>query len=1199
VRNIGPDELFNLLPQNIRNLDPNQAIASFFYALAQQHNFIANLQRNLPLLIDPTQAAQWTPAGEGESATDWAAYLALVQSGEQQTAYGQYLAAKLPNSIAAWQLENQIIQLLGNEMGNTIYSQHLAVASRILIQTAVYRYQIKGTQSSIYILGRILGFIDLKAQELWSRFSLNDPSNPGNPSNNDDFAVTPDQYPYWPLNGQYGATDLDATYARYSGLPTGTTNPETTETNQLPLPTVGYNPTILDDGGQYTIIFPTVTGDPTLPTWYPTVINLHNPFGMFSAPAFVNGTTNAALVTGTYGCQGGTFTTAATASILDVNGLTVTFTCRAVGQYGNEVTISVLPDANGTRQIQLVGPQSKIKYKSSYFDLTTAFDPSVYSTLYTPIPVLPNPGGSDIDPTIGTQVTLNIADASTVVRGEPVNFFDLTMVESSAPPPINTVALISGLPGLNGLRTVTSIASLTGAPISVVVTDAPDGIIQYSDVNFPSPPTYPTFQTGRLAGDYPITGSVNGVQSISNPATNYQIDYTAFYEILATLTDMFSKIRPITRTQRLNNSGFLLQDQVIYAPANAINTVVLVSQSGQQWQLSILLNAPVWSPVTGQTPSDPILQDDRTLNASYQWTISNAGTFIPLLITSFGDQTLGIIYIYASDASANGFVYLDNGALQVSTSTPEDVVDQLHIVVGDPNETGLQAEMVEYAENPAPAIQSYMSADATTSVTPPQSFIFESYPEDDLTIQPLFTDGLNTGIADQWCERSGGSWPVVQTPDSSWNYNESGAFVGRDIRNRMTGSLPTLIEPMPSGGSFDGSGLDGQFPISFLDGYNAIVWRDRRYNQVMLSQYTAESTDPDTGPTRVDSVIDSSNLPPNDTRPPYENLVATDGRGEAGPSFSAQGFGPTSNNQSGQPEIDPWYPQYSNLDGINLSAGFSGVTNLGGGQIQFTLNGVTSSQVGARFRIDSGTYMGDYVVNGYGTGFVNATGTYSESSPGTIWWGAAWMQIWPDVGLGDQFLLYIEVLSGASVQYRFAEVAQDGSTTRSSPVTVLLNNSVTIQYNATGNNYAHVRVELSGSGVVALTFSRPTAACPIWVDPIATSASLWGSGERESMELTILGGGSNAYASASPHFYTYGEGGVNPLTPFNTLTTPPPNWAGPDIYTNIPYQPVNGVVTVDWMGGSWKGADTATYTDRSEYELPDILVHDDGLFPPA
>jgi hypothetical protein len=123
-----------------------------------------------------------------------------------------------------------------------------------------------------------------------------------------------------------------------------------------------------------------------------------------------------------------------------------------------------------------------------------------------------------------------------------------------------------------------------------------------------------------------------------------------------------------------------------------------------------------------------------------------------------------------------------------------------------------------------------------------------------------------------------------------------------------------------------------------------------------------------------------------------------------------------------------------------------------------------------------------------------------------------------------------------------------------------------ISVTATEHQWGFVALEISGNAYVTAIASRPTTASPIWQDQVETqSGLLWGGGSRDSLEVTLIDSGQN--------FWTYGQGGVQPYVPM-------------------------GDGSYAWRGGTWKGADTATYTDRSASSIPNILVHNDGSFLP-
>jgi hypothetical protein len=370
---IEKDALFNLLPFVIRTYD-NGALKLLFRTVSEQHNFIISRLRELIRLQDPWLAAAFKPEDFGESSQSYAEYLGLIDRWSSltdgQKAYVNFLGSKIPKSIKAGKYENTVLSALASNVGERTYGGKLRAGLRGLIASAISRHHIKGSHSSVYALGLVSGVFELSVKELWSRYALSEPDNPASLKNNDDFAYEPDIYPYFTTDGKYLGQKID----------------------QHKTPYGVYDPRVLDDaaGLLYEEVFKWCTPSRTSPYWYNKVINGKNPFGRFT------GDVTSKLISGTYKMSGGSNNTRAYVLIPSMSGAHV-FEADSYGYWANEVSVSIFNNRNGTQDVTIVGPRSKIKFKSSYFDLTVAADISVYPLIYPSIPVVKNSSQSYLD----------------------------------------------------------------------------------------------------------------------------------------------------------------------------------------------------------------------------------------------------------------------------------------------------------------------------------------------------------------------------------------------------------------------------------------------------------------------------------------------------------------------------------------------------------------------------------------------------------------------------------------------------------------------------------------------------------------------------------------------------------------------------------------------------------------------------------
>lgn len=1185
IRDLDEDELFRLLPYVVRITDPGGAIYSYFYALAKNHNFLAKKLRELPGLQDPTVSAAFQVKDFPESADDYAEYKILLANRMEQTEYGRYLAAKIPQLIKASQFETQVLNLLGQAVGNKFYARYVAIANRKLIQTAIIRHHIKGTHWSVYTLGRILGFIELRVTELWSRFSITDPGDVSSVRNDGDFSDTPEQYPHWPQNGVYQTSgSLDVAHDRKSGIGTidALIGPAAYETPQLPAGTVGYDPFVVDDADGLTVAFPQVTASATSQRHFAALINGHNPFGRF----LTNTVTSHKLTTGVYYLSGGdpirksrTFIPTAGAviqQIVNVTGTTgttmvitvvsttgylagdlirligspfdgeyrvfslsattltvpfygevpggpstgvvvsaggvVEFEALTWGSFGNSVSVRVSVDVRGTRRLELSGPTSRIKYKSSYFAITTAVDAGVFASLFRPIPVEPNIWGTIDDPDLVASTSFDILDA-TIVSGNRERVRIKLAGAGTSTILLNSVIEINGISGLDGFRRVRLVTS----PTEFEVRSSPGLPHTYSDLNFPPVPPYPTVKLGRVAGDYPVAGSRDGSRRLSNPDVDYQINYAIYFELLATLRDLFADLRPITRTLREEHFGFLINDQVRYAPVLVIDLVILQSPNGQLWKLDVgttsFGHTVKWVAIDpGPTPTVVKQPDRLRSDRTYQWAIDNDGVFFTLYTTGNVD----LVRISSIDGEFTGFVTLRQSILIATTNSSEESVENIH---PDSN-ISVENDLNRVVDRPLERVRPYMGEYADSEDLPRPQFAFQSGPEDDLLMFVNIVDAIATHRTDGWLGSDDGARYDLQTPDVAWDYTQDGVYIGRDIRNRATGSLPAIIEPVPTGSTLRNDGLYSKYPVEFLDSHGLVVWRERITNQLMMSEYTMDSPNVNVGATRVDTFLNF------------------DGRTEGDPDLNQQGLGCTPNDQSGNPEIEPWLPaRYSdeNLISHYTAATGNGVT------ATFTLTG-QAPPLGSKFTVINGPYAGTHTVSRISVDapweldFLSAV---SVPDAGALWWEVARPQVWPTSGLGDQFTFLITATAGAT--YRVLDISADGLTTNVIGYGALVAN-VELLVSVTSANgaipFGFVQLEVSGTGAATVQYGRPEGAQPIFTVTDG-SALMWGGGCHDAVELTILDAGET-YTD-----YVYGnESSYDPL--LSPLYSEPMTWRGGD-----------------------------------------------------
>lgn len=987
LRAIEPDELFKLLPYHVRALDRGDAILSYMAAMAANHNFVIEKLRQLPTLLDPLQAGVFSPADFGEDPDVFDAYKAARIAGQLGSSASNQLAAKVPQSVAAFDFQQRVLALLGTAVGNKADSRFTVSSIRQLIRTAVARHQIKGTHSSVYVLGRSLGFVDIKVQELWTRFAITEPGFPESSANDNDFAPTPDQFPYWPLVGGY--TPSAAALREYERF--GTALYELPEAFQFPLPSPGYDPTNLTDGGAKVVRFTYVSTRVADAGFYGKSVNGRNPFGNFSTLP-----ENRRFVAGTYTLLGGGPRSKAYADLPFSDGSSVRFEALVPGAHLNGATIQVNAMSTRTFEFIFTGTQSLIKFKSSYFDLTASIDPAALASIVTPMEVIANPSGSwddvfAIRPPTTVQITGGFVDAEQL---------HLTLASPVVLPP-ETVVLVEGIAPGGGMRVVESSDGVN----LVLNAGSYEGVIGGGDgpIAIIAPPA--TVKFGRLAGELPLTGTPDG-HPMQAVWPHYQIDMGRLLEIASSLREAFELLRPLTRTKRHDSSGLLLQDVVNYAPIYVLDDVVLQAPGGAKWRLTIAAQpngapAAAWMPTDAGDTVTPVVQYDRTLSKRVQWTVDNSGTFIPVPL----DAAVAFQAVNLS-GQLGGWVHVVSGQLVVSPDVPEDVVESVY-----DDGTGVEDSFVpdkeRVVENPPDAVQPFMSPLATSGLTPSDRFRF-TRPQDSVTPGTTLIDGIATHLEIGEPDRDAAtplpagdtgliqlSPFVLEDPNRRVDYDAANRFVGRDIRNRAVGLDLWHAQPPTSAPRAD-------HPIRMMPASGIVGFRDRSNNRNTWGLYTAAAPDINTGGAlaafdgrRFDGRIDG-------TSPPAHT-----------PSTLASGFYVTPEGGWGPPDIDLWSDQQSRSL-VFPSATTSAFNQSGKVAFQFASALDVTVRPGMRFEVDAGPYAGSHVVVSLlSSAVVTATNFTATDGPRDVWVEVSRMACWSPAGRGNEFSAYASVASSS------------------------------------------------------------------------------------------------------------------------------------------------------------------------------------------
>lgn len=280
-----------------------------------------------------------TPSASSNTLAQWAAgQLGLDLDAVSNVRYGY-------DALRA--VDEDTLSRLASTLGTLLYQTDLlstvstvSAAQVSLVNTWFPRLKIKGTAQSFDVLGRVLGFDDVRITPLWTRLNPHVPSDVGAAVNDPDFSAVPEYFPrqqtgpfYDPFNYRDGPF--------YSW--TGTASNGTNNTSFYSQTVTGHNP------------------------WVDVVI-LGSLAGT-NVPAIHNGTVTHPA-SGSYALSGGA---AYTKAYVDPPLSSVRFQAVAAGEDFNGVYVHV--DTSGTlAHITVTDRLSAIKYRSSYFDIGLTAD---------------------------------------------------------------------------------------------------------------------------------------------------------------------------------------------------------------------------------------------------------------------------------------------------------------------------------------------------------------------------------------------------------------------------------------------------------------------------------------------------------------------------------------------------------------------------------------------------------------------------------------------------------------------------------------------------------------------------------------------------------------------------------------------------------------------------------------------------------
>ena len=280
-----------------------------------------------------------TPALAGTQLNLWASrQLAVPVDDLSNVRYGYDALRAVDVNTLSW---------LAATLGTLLYQTDLLpnqsdinAAQIELVNTWFPRLKIKGTAQSFEVLGRILGFDDVRMTPLWTRLSPRLPDDVGAPENDPDFAYYPEYFPRQEIGPFYDPfVYRDGPFFSWTGTASSGTNNTSFYTQTI----TGHNPWI------DVVLLGSIAGTNT--------------------PAITNGTVTHPAA-GSYALAGGAPYSKA---YVDPVGSSIRFQAIAEGADFNGLFIHVA--TSGTYAFITVDDRlSALKYRSSYFDLGLTAD---------------------------------------------------------------------------------------------------------------------------------------------------------------------------------------------------------------------------------------------------------------------------------------------------------------------------------------------------------------------------------------------------------------------------------------------------------------------------------------------------------------------------------------------------------------------------------------------------------------------------------------------------------------------------------------------------------------------------------------------------------------------------------------------------------------------------------------------------------
>lgn len=211
IKNLPESFFYNKLPSFIKEVDPNRFIWAFIGGFQDRvedirsgiNDFIGYTSRILDTEDNAVLVSYVTESGNIVVRSllidnDTPIHGDLVEWASQEMDVDK---SSITNAVLGVDIlrkpESDLVRLLSAGLGAVIYTtlEGRGLSQKSILKLFFSRIKIKGTDDSIRVLGKILGFDDVIVSPLWGRVSPRYPLDPGDSVNDADFDTKPKYYP--------------------------------------------------------------------------------------------------------------------------------------------------------------------------------------------------------------------------------------------------------------------------------------------------------------------------------------------------------------------------------------------------------------------------------------------------------------------------------------------------------------------------------------------------------------------------------------------------------------------------------------------------------------------------------------------------------------------------------------------------------------------------------------------------------------------------------------------------------------------------------------------------------------------------------------------------------------------------------------------------------------------------------------------